>query len=54
METKVIKPFNATELEKLKKLAAEYRPSMDKAVVHAWGHDVTTLLKGYLARIGEQ
>lgn len=54
METKVIKPFSAAELDKLKKLTAEYRPSMDKTVVHAWGHDITALLKGYLARIGEQ
>lgn len=53
MEAKVIKPLNATELARLKKLVSEYRPSMDKAVVHGWGHDVTTLLRGYLARIGE-
>lgn len=54
METKVVKPLTASELAKLKKLVSEYRPGMDKAVVHAWGYDITTLLRGYLARIGEQ
>jgi hypothetical protein len=53
METKTVKPMTVSELEKLKKLANEYRPGMDKLVVHAWGHDVSILLKSYLARIGE-
>jgi hypothetical protein len=54
METKVVKPFTSSELERIKKLANEYRPSMDKTVVHAWGEDVAKLLRSYLTRIGEQ
>ena len=50
---KDIKPPTSAELEKLKKLALEYRPMMDKNVVHGWGHDLSTALKAYLKRIGE-
>lgn len=50
----MFKPLNDAEVTKLKKLADEFRPSMDKTVVLAWGEDVSKALKSALKRIGAE
>lgn len=38
-------------LDALRDLAREYRPTMDKDVVHLWGAEVTAAITAYLASI---
>lgn len=38
--------------ERAAKLAKEYRPSMDKDIIHAWGSDVAALLKEIVEPVG--